>query len=70
MPMSDTSPEVQDRFHSMLMALSPADRLRRACAMFSTAKRLATAAILSEHGHALDEETLKRELRRRLYPEQ
>jgi len=51
----------------MLMALPPAERLRRTCAMFSTAKRLATAAIRAEYGSGLSEDRLKRELARRFY---
>ena len=67
MAIADTSPEVQERFHTMLMALCPADRLRRGCAMFTTAKKLAMAGILAEHDGELDEAELKRELAKRFY---
>ncbi|MBU1700058.1 MAG: hypothetical protein KJ970_15450 [Candidatus Eisenbacteria bacterium] len=43
--MKDTPSAVQARFHRQLLARSAEERLGMACRMFSTAKKLAQAAI-------------------------
>ena len=43
--MRDTSEFVSDRYRTMLLRLSPAERLAMACRMLSTAKALAQAGI-------------------------
>lgn len=45
--MNDTSPEMEARYHAMLLARSPEERLRMAGSMYSTARRLAVASILA-----------------------
>lgn len=45
--MNDTSPEMEARYHAMLLARSGEERLRMAGSMFSAARQLAVAAILA-----------------------
>jgi hypothetical protein len=45
--MNDTSPEMEARYHGMLLARTGEERLRMAGSMFSAARRLAVAAILA-----------------------
>jgi hypothetical protein len=45
--VNDTSPETEARYHAMLLARSPEQRLRMAGSMFSTARRLVVASILA-----------------------
>lgn len=50
--MNDTSPEMQARFEEMLMARSGSERVRMACDMHETAKRLVLASLLEENPDA------------------
>lgn len=50
--MSDTSPEMEARYRAMLLARSPEERLRMACSMFSSARRLVVASILAANPSA------------------
>ncbi len=43
--MNDTTPEIQDKYQRMIMALSPSDRIAMACSMFSTARSLMVAGM-------------------------
>lgn len=43
--MNDTSPAVAQRYREMLMARSGAERLRMACDMFDTARRIMNASL-------------------------
>lgn len=45
--MNDTSPEMEARYHVMLLARSPEERLRMAGSMYSAARRLVVASILA-----------------------
>jgi hypothetical protein len=45
--MNDTSPEMEARYHAMLLARSGEERLKMAGSMFSAARRLAVAAIMA-----------------------
>lgn len=45
--MNDTSPEMEARYHAMLLARSPEERLRMAGSMYSAARRLVVASILA-----------------------
>ena len=47
--MTDTSAEVQARYHAMLLARSGAERLRMAGSMYAAARALAVASILAAH---------------------
>ena len=44
------APEEDSRFRGMIVALSPGDRIAAACRMFSTAKALVRAGIISQCG--------------------
>ena len=44
------APEEDSRFRGMIAALSPGDRIAAACRMFSTAKALVRAGIISQCG--------------------
>lgn len=48
--MNDTSPEVEERYREMIMALTPAERVGMACRMFTTARALAAAGIRDRFG--------------------
>jgi hypothetical protein len=50
--VSDTPPEVMRRYHAMLLARSPADRLKMGCSMSATARALARASVLAQDPHA------------------
>ena len=65
--MSDMSPMIQERYRDTLMKLPPKQRLLPSYRMLATAKRLAESAIRSKRTDQIDEETLRRELCRRLY---
>ena len=60
--MSDTPDDIVRRYHGMLMALDPVERLRRGCAMFETVKTLALARIRGTVGEAADESEVLRRL--------
>jgi hypothetical protein len=64
--MSDTTQEAAARYEAMLMALTPQERLRKGCEMFSAARVLAIAGIRAEQGD-LDERELRKKLFLRLY---
>jgi len=64
--MKDTSPDVEARYRRMILARSPADRLRMACRMFTTAKTLAKAGLEAEHG-LLERGALRRQIFLRFY---
>jgi hypothetical protein len=55
----DTSPEVERKFHKMLMQRSGEERLKMGCSMHATAVALAKAALLQRHPGA-DPAKLKR----------
>jgi len=56
--VKDTAEEVEERYRTMLLSKSNAERFRMGCEMFETAKELATASLLAEGGG---------DLRRRLF---
>jgi hypothetical protein len=60
--MKDTSAAMERKFHEMLLARSPQERLVMTCRMFGTAKALIRAGLLHEYG-CLD----PGELRRRVF---
>ena len=43
--MKDTSPEIESRYHDLLMSLPGEERFKMACRMFTTAKKLVLASI-------------------------
>ena len=47
--MSDTSHDIEERLIRMMIAKSPAERLRMASSMFETGKRLIVAGLLKEN---------------------
>lgn len=50
--MNDTSPEMERRFREMLISRSPEDRLKMACSMHETARRLVIASLLQQNPNA------------------
>jgi hypothetical protein len=46
--MTDTTPEMAELYHRLLMELPPARRLAMACDMFTTARAFARAGILRD----------------------
>jgi hypothetical protein len=64
--MSDTTQEAAARYDAMLMALTPQERLKMGCEMFTAARALAIAGIRAEHGN-LDERELRKKLFLRFY---
>lgn len=64
--MKDTTAEVESKFHEMLLARSPEERLVMTCRMFSTAKELIRAGLLHEHGD-MELGELRRRIFLRLY---
>ena len=66
--MKDTTPEAEAEFRRRVMAKSPEERLKMACDMFSTAKKIAEAGILAEEG-PLEKDELRRRLYERIYGE-
>lgn len=64
--MNDTDAGVEARYHAMLSSLPPQERLRRAAAMFSDARKLVEESIrFRKAGASVCD--LKIELFRRLY---
>jgi len=59
---TDTPPEVDERYRRMLLARSPAERVRMACRMFATGRTLMKAGL-----GAQDEPSERREVFLRLY---
>ncbi len=64
--MKDTSAAMEQKFHEMLRARTPQERLVMTCRMFGTAKALIRAGLLHEHGH-LEPGELRRLIFLRLY---
>lgn len=54
--MKDTQPDIECEYNRRLMSLTPAERLRMACDMFTTAKTLARAGIRAQYGDLPDDE--------------
>ena len=50
--MSDTPPEVMQRYRAMLLARSPEARLKMGCSMSATARALARASVLAQDPQA------------------
>ena len=64
--MKDTSPQMEERFRQMLMARSPVERLKMACSMHETARRLVISSLLQANPNATPAE-LRRGLFLRFY---
>lgn len=62
----DTSLENQRRYHALVDALSPVERLLKACSLSRAVRTLSLAGLRHEHPEASDEE-LRRRLVVRLY---
>jgi len=60
--MTDTPPEVDERYRQMLLALSPGERVRMVCRMFATGRALMKAGLASK-----GEAEQRREIFTRLY---
>ena len=65
-PMGDTHPEIEERFHQMMMARSGEERFLMGCSMFDAAKRLVRASILASHPEASEAE-IRQQLFLRFY---
>ncbi|MFO7898097.1 MAG: hypothetical protein R6V58_03440 [Planctomycetota bacterium] len=63
--MNDTPPDVQKRYHDMLMSVPPVERLKMAGRMFDAAKTFARAGIIAEG--VRDEGEIRRRLFLRFY---
>ena len=50
--MTDTPPEVMQRYRAMLLARSPEERLKMGCSMGATARALVRASVLARDPHA------------------
>lgn len=50
--MTDTPPEVMERYRAMLLARSPEQRLKMGCSMGATARALVRASVLAQDPHA------------------
>lgn len=46
--MNDTSPEMERRYHALLMRRSGEERLKMGCSMFDAAKEIVRSSILNE----------------------
>jgi len=66
MPMTDTSPEADARYHELLRRMSPERRLEAAMRLSQAVRELAIAGIRQRHPHADDAEVRVR-LTVRLY---
>ena len=64
--MNDTSPEMQKRYHALLMERSGEERLKMGCAMFDAAKQIVKNSILNE-SPGLTERELKEKIFLRFY---
>jgi len=64
--MNDTDATVETRYREMLLSLPPEERMRRAAAMYSDARKLVEESIRLRNNRANAAE-LKVELFRRLY---
>ena len=61
--MSDTSPEVEEKFRQILLARSGAERMLMGASMYETAR----AFVLASFPYDLSPDELKRELFKRFY---
>lgn len=61
--MNDTTPEIEEKIHKMMMARSGAERVAMASAMFDAARRIILASLPGD----LSDEELKRRLFERIY---
>ncbi len=50
--MTDTPPEVMERYRALLLARSPEERLKMGCSMGATARALVRASVLAQDPHA------------------
>jgi hypothetical protein len=50
--VTDTPPEVMQRYRTMLLARSPEERLKMGCSMSATARTLVRASVLAQDPHA------------------
>ncbi len=66
MPMVDTSPKADARYHELLRRMKPEQRLEAAMRLSRAVRELAIASIRNKHPHA-DEQELRVRLTVRLY---
>jgi hypothetical protein len=64
--MTDTAPEIEQRFRAMVMARSGEERLKMGCSMHQAAQRLVRASVLARHPQATPAE-VRRALVLRFY---
>jgi len=64
--VTDTLPEVMQRYRAMLLGRSPEERLKMGCSMGATARILVRASVLAQDPHA-SPATLRRALFLRFY---
>ncbi|MBI3616957.1 MAG: hypothetical protein HY210_01910 [Candidatus Omnitrophica bacterium] len=64
--MNDTSPEMEKRYHDMLMRRSGEERLEMGCSMFDAARAIVRSSILNEDP-GLTERELKEKIFLRFY---
>jgi len=64
--MNDTSPEMEKRYHAMLMRRSGQERLKMGCSMYDAAKQIVKSSILNE-SPGLTESELKEKIFLRFY---
>ena len=50
--MTDTPPEVMQRYRAMLLERAPEERLKMGCSMGATARVLVRASVLAQDPHA------------------
>jgi len=50
--VTDTPPQVMERYRAMLLARSPEERLKMGCSMAATARALVLASVLAQDPHA------------------
>lgn len=49
--MNDTTRAVEERYRNMILRLSPQERLKMACGMYESGKRLVLSRILKDEPH-------------------
>lgn len=64
--MNDTSPEMEKRYHTMLMERSGKERLKMGCSMYDAAREIVRSSILNENP-GLTEGELKEKIFLRFY---
>ena len=67
--MNDTSPEIESRFHEMLMNKSGEERLKMGFSMFNMARRQVVSSIIMDNPRA-DEKDIRRGIFLRFYGEE